>query len=83
MAGLPQWSQITVVQRRLVVAAVVVDSVAKAVALRDLRRRPAAAVRGPKWLWTTGIALTGSLGAVPLLPPLRPPDGLTGLSPGR
>ncbi|RBY79746.1 hypothetical protein [Blastococcus sp. TF02A-26] len=66
MAGVKQWSQLTGGQRALVVTGVVVDSVAKAAALRDLRRRPAAQVRGPKWLWGAAIALTGSLGAVPL-----------------
>ncbi len=66
VAGLKQWSELTGAQRGLVVAGVVVDSVAKAAALRDLRRRPAGRVRGPKWLWATAIALTGSLGAVPL-----------------
>ncbi|MGY1742250.1 MULTISPECIES: hypothetical protein [unclassified Blastococcus] len=66
MAGWRQWGELTAGQRRLVVAGVVVDSVAKAVALRDLRRRPAAQVCGPRWLWGTAIALTGSAGAVPL-----------------
>ena len=67
MARMPQWSELTGQQRGLVVAGVVVDSVAKVVALRDLRRRPAARIRGPKWLWGTAVALTGSLGAVPAL----------------
>lgn len=67
MAGLPQWSELTGAQRRLVVAAAVADTVGKVVALRDLRRRSAAEVRGPKWLWAVAIVLTGSAGAVPLL----------------
>ena len=65
MGRVKQWSELTGVQRGLVVAGAVVDSVAKAAALRDLRRRPAVQVRGPKWLWGAAIALTGSLGAVP------------------
>ena len=64
--GLPQWDELTSGQRRLVVLAAGVDTVAKAVALRDLRRRPAAGVRGPSWAWATAILLTGSGGAVPI-----------------
>lgn len=67
MSRLPQWAELTDRQRALVVLAVVTDSVAKVVALRDLRRRPAELVRGPRWLWGTAVALTGSGGAVPLL----------------
>ena len=67
MSRLPQWAELTDRQRALVVLAVVTDSVAKVVALRDLRRRPAEQVRGPRWLWSTAVALSGSAGAVPLL----------------
>ncbi len=67
MAGLPRWDQLSGRQRGAVVLGAVADSVAKVVALRDLRRRPAAAVRGPKWAWATAILFTGSAGAVPLL----------------
>jgi hypothetical protein len=67
MSRLPQWTELTDRQRTLVVLAVVTDSVAKVVALRDLRRRPAEQIRGPRWLWGAAVALTGSGGAVPLL----------------
>jgi hypothetical protein len=66
MSRVPQWAGLTDGQRVLVVLAVVTDSVAKAVALRNLRRRPAEQVRGPRWLWGAAVALTGSAGAVPL-----------------
>lgn len=48
---------------RLVVAAVAVQAVIAAVTLRDIRKRPAAAIRGPKPLWRLlGTAnTTGSL----------------------
>lgn len=45
------WSDLSETQRRAVVAAGVVETVFTVVALRDLRRRPAAEVRGPKPLW--------------------------------
>jgi hypothetical protein len=36
---------------RVVIAAVAVQSVIAAVTLRDLARRPADRIRGPKWMW--------------------------------
>ncbi len=67
MAGVPRWAELTAGQRRLVVLGVATDSVAKVVALRDLRRRPASQIRGARWAWGAAVALTGSAGVVPLL----------------
>lgn len=38
-------------QRTLIIALTAVDVVAKALAVRDIRKRPPSAVRGPKALW--------------------------------
>ena len=46
-----KWADLTPTQQRLVGVAGAVESVLTAMALRDLQKRPAAAVRGPKALW--------------------------------
>ena len=46
-----KWSDLTSTQQRLIVVAGAAEVVLTTVALRDLRRRPASAVRGPKALW--------------------------------
>jgi len=45
------WSDLTTTQQRLIVAGGVVEAVFTTIALRDLRRRPADQVRGPKAAW--------------------------------
>lgn len=45
------WNELTPTQQRAIAVAGVVQFVLQAVALRDLRRRDAAAVRGSKRLW--------------------------------
>jgi hypothetical protein len=42
------------------------EGILKLVALNDLRRRPAAEVRGRKWVWATVVTLANSAGVVPL-----------------
>jgi hypothetical protein len=61
-----RWSDLSERTRRLVVAGAAVEGVLKAVALADLRRRPASEVRGRKWVWGWAIGLANSVGAVPL-----------------
>ena len=46
-----RWNDLSRTQQRLVVAAGAVEVALTAVAMRDLVRRPAAQVRGPKALW--------------------------------
>ncbi|MDH2416551.1 hypothetical protein [Nocardioides sp. CER19] len=43
--------KLTQSQKRMVGAAVVVQLVVGLLTLRDISRRPADRVRGPKWLW--------------------------------
>jgi len=47
------WADLTPVQRAAIIAGGTVELVVTAVALRDLARRPASMVRGPKLLWAT------------------------------
>jgi hypothetical protein len=55
-------------QTRIVGAAVAVQLLVALVTLRDLSRRPADRVRGPKWLWRlVGSANTAGSGAYWLL----------------
>jgi hypothetical protein len=66
MAGRRRWSDLGEGTRRLILVGGAVEAVLKTVALVDLRRRPAAQVRGRKWVWATAISLANSMGAVPL-----------------
>jgi hypothetical protein len=45
------WSDLTPTQQRLIIVAGAAEAVLTTVAMRDLGRRPASAVRGPKLLW--------------------------------
>lgn len=46
-----RWSDLSPTAKLLIVLGSVVELLLTAVALRDLRRRPAAQVRGPKFAW--------------------------------
>lgn len=46
-----KWSDLTAGQQRLVVVAGAAEAIVTAAALRDLARRPAESVRGPKAAW--------------------------------
>jgi hypothetical protein len=60
-----RWKDLSEGQRRLIIVGVVLETVVKVVALRDLKRRPADEVRGPKWLWGGVITVANSAGLVP------------------
>lgn len=51
------WSDLGRAQRRLIIAGGAVEAVVTTLALRDLVRRPAAGVRGPKAVWALGCAV--------------------------
>lgn len=59
-----QWSDLSQRQQSLIVAGAVLDGVLKVAMMRDLRRRDAALVRGPKWLWRASLPV-GSAGVIP------------------
>lgn len=58
-----KWSDLSPTQQRPVVAAAVVESIATLSVWRDLRKRPASAVRGPKPVWAL-VALVQPVGPV-------------------
>jgi hypothetical protein len=61
-----RWQDLSERQRRLIVTGAAVEAVLKIAALVDLRRRPAAALRGRKWVWAVVITLANSAGLVPV-----------------
>jgi hypothetical protein len=61
-----RWSDLSQRQRLLLLVGVAVEGMLKVAALRDLRRRPAAEIRGSKKLWATSLVLANSAGAVPI-----------------
>ena len=61
-----RWADLSRRQRRLLVVGAAVEGMLKVAALRDLRHRPPAEIRGPKALWGTGLVLVNSVGAVPI-----------------
>jgi hypothetical protein len=50
-----RWSNLSPAARTAIVVGGVAEVVVTSVALRDLVRRPAALVRGPKWLWAPAL----------------------------
>ena len=66
MAARKQWSDLSQRSRRLLIAAAAAEGILKVAALIDLKRRPAAQVRGPKWLWATAVTVISSAGVLPV-----------------
>ncbi|MCD6728028.1 MAG: PLDc N-terminal domain-containing protein [Solirubrobacteraceae bacterium] len=56
-----KWSELTATQRRTIVVLAAVQFTLAGAMLRDLRRRPADEVRGPKRLWL-GAAFVNTIG---------------------
>ena len=50
-----KWSHLTVAQKRIIYVAGAAEVVVTAAALRDLARRPADQVRGPKAAWVVAF----------------------------
>jgi hypothetical protein len=61
-----RWNDLSERTRRLIVVGGVLEGIVKIAALADLRRRPAADIRGPKWLWAVVLVVANSVGLVPL-----------------
>ena len=51
------WSDMTPTQKKLVVAAGIVEVAVTTWCVRDLKQRPAALVRGPKALWAPALSV--------------------------
>jgi hypothetical protein len=60
-----RWSDLSPRTRRLIVATAVAEAVLKTAVLIDLRRRPAAEIRGSKRAWVAAM-LVNSAGLIPL-----------------
>ncbi len=57
MAQKRKWSEMSPGARAGIVAGAAVEIVLTTIALRDLAKRPAALVRGPKALWALGCVI--------------------------
>lgn len=57
MSGNKKWSDLSSGQRKALLAGMAVELVLTTWAARDLLRRPAASVRGPKALWGASFAV--------------------------
>ncbi len=64
MAAMRKWSDLSERTRKLIIVTAVAESVLKAAALIDIKRRPASQIRGPKWLWAPVVAVVNSAGVV-------------------
>jgi len=60
-----RWSDLSPGTRKAIIVAGVVEAALKAAAAVDIKRRPAAQIRGPKWAWAAGLVIN-SAGVVPL-----------------
>jgi len=61
-----QWSDLSERTRKLIIVGAVGEGILKAVALIDIKRRPASQIRGPKWVWAALMAVVGSAGILPI-----------------
>jgi hypothetical protein len=52
-----RWAQLSVTQRRLLVAAAAAELSLKIAALIDIQRRAASQIRGPKAMWRAAMAV--------------------------
>ncbi len=59
------WSNLSPRSRWLLAGSAAAETTLKVAVLRDLRRRPASQVRGPKWLWAISMILN-SAGLIPV-----------------
>ena len=62
-----RWQDLSHPAQTAIVISAAVDATLKAFAMKDLWKRPAAEVRGPKVLWGLLLALSNSAGVVPLI----------------
>lgn len=58
-----KWSERSKGSRRLIVGLGIVEVALLVATLADLKRRPAAQIKGPRWMWT-GLAFVNIIGPV-------------------
>jgi hypothetical protein len=61
-----RWSDLSERSRRTILIGVLLEGIFKIAALVDLARRPAAGIRGRKWVWATVVTVVNAFGAAPL-----------------
>jgi len=61
-----RWSDLSGRDRKLIIAGAAFEGALKVAALLDLKRRPAAEVRGSKLAWASALVLINSVGAAPM-----------------
>lgn len=66
MRGKQGWREMSPTRRKIVVAASAIELALTAIALNDLRRRPAGLVRGPKRMWSA-LCLVQPVGPIAYL----------------
>ena len=66
MPGPRKWNDLSERTRRLLILGATFEGLLKIMALIDLKRRPAADIRGSKRKWAAAIVLLNSVGAVPI-----------------
>jgi hypothetical protein len=66
MAANRKWSDLSERTRTLIIVTAAAETMLKAAALIDIKRRPASQIRGPKWLWAPVVAIVNSAGLVPI-----------------
>ncbi len=59
------WNDISPRNRRILIAAAAIEAALKAVALLDMKRRPASQIRGSKKVWASAMIIN-SFGVVPI-----------------
>jgi hypothetical protein len=62
-----RWSELSEQTRRLIIVGAAVEGILKIAALIDIKRRPAAQIRGPKSAWAAVVVLVNSVGLAPLV----------------
>ena len=66
-----RWKDLNPTARRLILIGGGIEGASKLVALRDLKRRPASQVNGPKAMWAIALVLVNTAGFVPVMYFLR------------
>jgi hypothetical protein len=61
-----RWSDLSERNRKLIIAAGVVDVSLRIAALIDIKRRPAGQIRGSKRIWAAVVAFVNSAGVLPI-----------------
>lgn len=61
-----RWSKLSPRTHRFIMVGGGIEGSLKLAALRDLARRPADEVRGPKALWAVALVLVNSVGVAPI-----------------